>query len=355
MSVIVLHFLSQSTANFLVAGVPAAARAAHQVARANASNPQPAQCLIAVQGGWTPGDWCRAELSRLAPGLNIGFVDLEEIETTPETTILRGESLTGAEDIQTIPTSRTSREMTEEQALAELGKAGEAILLATAKPGDGIVSRYINRPISRSLSRLLLRLPGVVPFHATVVAAVLGIAMAVCLFAGGPSGLVAGAVLFQAASIIDGVDGEIARATYRSSPKGAMLDSLTDAATNLAFIAGLTFNLWQQGHDHPAAAGIAGLAMLAIGMFLIGLRARSNGGPFTFDGVKHHFRARPSRLMQWLTWIAMRDFYAAASAVLIVIGFAPQTLVVFSAATSIWFVITLRVLFTTRPRASAPA
>jgi len=48
-----------------------------------------------------------------------------------------------------------------------------------------------------------------------------------------------GALLFQAASMFDGVDGEIARATYRTSRSGAALDSAIDAATNFAAMLGI--------------------------------------------------------------------------------------------------------------------
>lgn len=351
MAQIVLFFSHPLTANFLVAGIPAAARALHQVSLASRDGSVPAEnCVISVAGGWVPSAWCREEFNRLAPDLKVEIVDWNDLGALRSGAI-RGEDLVTASGARAALSthfnsgSELHNRKSVDATLAELKQASDAILLATGKPGDGIVSRYINRPISRAISRVLLRFPGVVPMHATFAAAALGIAMAICLFAGGPAGLLAGAVLFQAASIVDGVDGEIARATFRSSNTGAMLDSLTDAATNLAFIAGLTFNLWQQGHDHPAMAGAAGLTMLAIGMFLIGRRARAKGGAFTFDGVKDHFRKRPSRLMQWLTWISMRDFYAAASTALILVGFAPHALIAFSIATAGWFAVTLSVLF----------
>jgi CDP-L-myo-inositol myo-inositolphosphotransferase len=55
-------------------------------------------------------------------------------------------------------------------------------------------------------------------------------------------GLIAGGLLFMPL-VFDGVDGEIARATFRSSPAGAALDTGVDMATNLAFMLGVTINL----------------------------------------------------------------------------------------------------------------
>jgi CDP-L-myo-inositol myo-inositolphosphotransferase len=136
--------------------------------------------------------------------------------------------------------------------------ASRQIVASTGKSGDGIVSRYVNRPISRAITRVLLRFPGIRPHHATAAAGAIGILMAASLLVGGKAGLLLGAILFQLASIVDGVDGEIARATFRSSSAGAMWDSLTDAATNISFIGGVTVNLWLRGFEDAAAAdGIA--------------------------------------------------------------------------------------------------
>ena len=63
------------------------------------------------------------------------------------------------------------------------------------------------------------------------------------MLAGGKAGLILGAILFQAASVIDGVDGEMARATFRATDLGATLDSAVDMATNFLFVLGLTIHL----------------------------------------------------------------------------------------------------------------
>lgn len=354
MTCIVLHFSHETVANCLVAGIPAAARAVHQVALTVAEGHRIERCIIAVPGGWAPSHWCRAELERLAPRLNVRFADGDTVHTTGGMVHIRGEELLSARAIgdrlQSAPlrngtwASTSGHGASVTTALRELKRKGDAIIAASGKPTDGIVSRHINRPVSRLISRMLLRLPGVKPFHATVAAAFLGLAMAASLLTGGESGLVIGAVLFQFASIIDGVDGEIARATYRSSRSGAMLDSLIDAATNLSFFAGLSFNLWLGGQHLGAVAGAIGLALLSVGLLLIGRQASASKRPFTFDGVKDHFRVNPSRLKQWLIWLTMRDFYAAAAAVCVIAGFASQMLVIFAAGAAAWFVVSVRVL-----------
>lgn len=339
---IVVAFSSAKTAEFSVAGLPAIARAAREIAL-SAQTEDGRRCVFVVPD-WTPSDRCLAELDRLASRL-----DWEIASTAPalpRARYLRGEAMLGAGGIRAAEEAHARpRDRAEALWLSDLAQAGKDIVAATGKPGDGIVSRYINRPVSQAITRRLLRIPGVTPFHATLGTAALCAAMAAALFLGGEAGMIAGALLFQAASMFDGVDGEIARATFRSSASGAMLDSLIDAVTNLAFIAGLSFNLWQQGYDTAAAAGAAGLAMLAVGLLAIGQRSRAMGGPFTFDVIKDHFRPGRSRLMQWLTWLTMRDFIAAASVVLVLAQLAPLALIAFAVVAAGWLAVTLGVLF----------
>src|SRR6185295_5192505 len=84
-----------------------------------------------------------------------------------------------------------------------------AILRGTAKPGDGLVSRWFNRPISQRISWVVLLIPGARPIHATIAAALFALVMFWGALTGGKAGLMLGGILFQAASVIDGVDGEM--------------------------------------------------------------------------------------------------------------------------------------------------
>ena len=88
-------------------------------------------------------------------------------------------------------------------------------------------------------------------------------------------------------------------------------------------------------------AGAAGCAVLTVGMILLGLQSRRDGGDFTFDALKHRFRARPTRLKQWLTWLAMRDFYALAACVLILAGAAVPLMFAFGVVAAGWLAVVL--------------
>lgn len=236
---------------------------------------------------------------------------------------------------------------------AVLRKASRAFLKATGKREDGLVSRYLNRPVSRSISALLLRFAAIRPIHATAGTALLAIMMLAALVFGGETGAIAGALLFHAASVFDGVDGEIARATHRTSPAGARLDSLIDAATNLAFLGGLSFNLFSRGQGEAALAGLIGILVLMVGLWQIGSRSQALGQPINFEAVKVYLRqGRPNSLLtDLLIWLTMRDFIAAACATLVVLGFAAQTLFVFMTGAIIWLIFASVILARTSIRA----
>jgi choline kinase/phosphatidylglycerophosphate synthase len=111
---------------------------------------------------------------------------------------------------------------------------------AAGRPEDGPVSRLLNRRLSSRISLVLLR-AGVSPGAATVGAFLFALAAAVVLALGAVStaALVSGGILVQLVSILDGVDGEIARASLRSSPFGGFLDTVLDRAADAALLAAL--------------------------------------------------------------------------------------------------------------------
>ena len=92
---------------------------------------------------------------------------------------------------------------------------------------DGLVSRFINRPISRAISRALLK-TSITPSAWTLAIFVLPLAGAAFLARGDYASVIAGLLVFQCYSILDGCDGEIARAKYLESSRGGELDTWCD-------------------------------------------------------------------------------------------------------------------------------
>lgn len=124
---------------------------------------------------------------------------------------------------------------------ADVRRAERLVVAGAArKAADGPVARLLNRRLSWRLSLLLLR-AGVSPDAATLLAFLLALLAAGALAAGHEwwATLLAGGILTQIASIVDGVDGEIARASLRASPGGGFLDSVLDRIADAALLAGL--------------------------------------------------------------------------------------------------------------------
>jgi phosphatidylglycerophosphate synthase len=232
------------------------------------------------------------------------------------------------------------------------------VVRATGKPGDGIVSRWLNRPISQRISWLLLRmLPGIRPIHLTLFNAMLALVMLPALVFGGHAGLIAGGILFHAASVLDGVDGEMARATWRSSPTGATLDSIIDIATNLLFVAGLTVNLALRDGDYIGWLGAWALFLSIVGGALIARRSRAGGGPLGFDLLKrreHRFQG-PVDLIYWaVQTLSSRDCFAFLYMVLIFAGLERVALEIYAGIGTIWISYVVATLWRPTPRQDMP-
>ena len=108
---------------------------------------------------------------------------------------------------------------------------------AKPKPTDGIVSRLINRRISTRITRLILRSGApLTPNQVSIASFLLAIAAAYSYSKGL---LVLGAILVQISSIVDGVDGELARARGQASAHGGFLDTMLDRVADIAIYVGL--------------------------------------------------------------------------------------------------------------------
>ncbi len=113
----------------------------------------------------------------------------------------------------------------------ELKKANRLIVRMSVKgTGDGFISRHLNRKISLRLSEILVN--RITPNQATVISFIVGILSALTTFLSVP---LAG-ILYQISSILDGIDGEIARASMRTSKFGGWFDSVLDRYVDFLFL-----------------------------------------------------------------------------------------------------------------------
>jgi hypothetical protein len=121
--------------------------------------------------------------------------------------------------------------------LAEIPRAERWLLRRSGKSRDGFVSRHLNRPISCAVSRFLLK-TSITPNAWTICITLFPVIGFLFLIRGTYAGFVIGAALFNIHSILDGCDGEIARAKYLDSEKGPGIDAMGDLISLLLFAIG---------------------------------------------------------------------------------------------------------------------
>jgi len=146
----------------------------------------------------------------------------------------------------------------------DCGVIEKAFLLALENPRDGLVDTYLNRRYSRLLTRLFLRTP-LTPNHITILSFLTGLLGASCFLLGSYGGSVLGALLLQFSTVLDCVDGEVARVKMLESPLGEWLDITLDTVVHIAIFLGVGVAVWKQ--DGLAAAPLLG-GLLAAAAFI---------------------------------------------------------------------------------------
>ena len=133
-------------------------------------------------------------------------------------------------------------------------KRARKMLVKTAVKGtgDGFISRHLNRKISTEISALLVE--KATPNQMTILTFALGMVSALLTLFSLP---LAG-ITYQLSSILDGVDGELARAQIRTSRFGGYIDSILDRYVDGAFLAMLAYSALNE----PVWYFIALLALL---------------------------------------------------------------------------------------------
>lgn len=146
---------------------------------------------------------------------------------------------------------------------ARRAHASWRIVQRTAKATDGWVSRNFNRPLSRPISYVLLGI-GLNANHASLLTLLFGFAAAVIAAGPGYWPLLITGVMFQFASVLDGVDGEMARATLTESESGARLDTIVDQLTYVTCFIGVMIGWVREGGGQSALLWTIGLGVALV-------------------------------------------------------------------------------------------
>lgn len=202
-----------------------------------------------------------------------------------------------------------------------------ALLRATLKPTEGPVGRWINRPISFRMSALAMKL-GLGPNPITWFTLALAMVMAVILGQGGVEWLALGGFLFQAVSVTDCVDGDIARVSWAMSRRGALLDTACDMVANLGFVIGLmTGVIRTYGLDYGWIA-LACVVLLVCGIVAMSILVRIGPKRGSFDvlraALERRLEGRPILQSVTLTLerLFKRDVYVLVACVFCLLGLA---------------------------------
>jgi len=104
------------------------------------------------------------------------------------------------------------------------------------KPTDGIVSRYLNRKVSTRITAFIVKHKILItPNQMSIISSLVGFTSFPLFITDNP--ILAG-IMIQASSILDGVDGELARYYGLASKFGSFIDSILDRLVNVTALLG---------------------------------------------------------------------------------------------------------------------
>jgi len=127
---------------------------------------------------------------------------------------------------------------------------------------EGPVSRYLNRRASVPLARLLVPTP-ITPNQVSVIACAMALG-AMALLVSGRN--IEAALVIQASSIVDGVDGDLARAKGMATRFGGLFDAVLDRFADAAIAGGMA--VYAARYEDWPGALVLGFAA-AIGFLLV--------------------------------------------------------------------------------------
>jgi phosphatidylglycerophosphate synthase len=180
-------------------------------------------------------------------------------------------------------------------------KAAEACLLdalgRSTAATDSFLSRHIHRPISRFITKGLAK-TAVTPNAVTLFNIVVGLAGAFFLAKGVYVLQLLGSLLFLSSTILDGVDGELARLTLKESVFGHYLDIVGDNVVHVAVFFGIALGLYRHTSD-PVYLHALGILLCGFGLCAFAVHRLMGHGP-----EKHGSEEAP-----WLAALLVnRDF-----------------------------------------------
>jgi phosphatidylglycerophosphate synthase len=117
-------------------------------------------------------------------------------------------------------------------------RAEDALLGTLGIDADTGVDRHFHRRCSRWITTLLVNTPAT-PNHLSIASLAIGSVAIWCFWRATPLSALWGVILYAIATILDHVDGEIARLTFQESRFGAQLDWTVDTTIHSGLVLGM--------------------------------------------------------------------------------------------------------------------
>jgi len=169
------------------------------------------------------------------------------------------------------------------------------ILINKSTTTEGLVSAHLNRRFSRPLAKLFARTP-LTPNQISFLSFIVAIG-SLSLFLTGHN--VWAGIVAQTSSVLDGVDGDLARIKNMKTSFGGFFDAILDRYSDFAILGGLTFWALQfEARFDNMVVLAAGLAA-TVGSFMISYsraRAEVSFGK-SFPGLIGSLVSRDARLL----------------------------------------------------------
>ncbi|MDQ7038892.1 MAG: bifunctional L-myo-inositol-1-phosphate cytidylyltransferase/CDP-L-myo-inositol myo-inositolphosphotransferase [Aquificota bacterium] len=204
----------------------------------------------------------------------------------------------------------------------DLERARKELVRASVKGvGDGVVSRLINRKVSLWISERVV--DRITPMQATWATFITGLVSAlIALFSPQMGGLI-----YQVSSMLDGVDGEIARASLRTTRFGGWIDSILDRVVDFAFLSALA--LWLG----PGAGFLPWIFLALFGTLMVSYTTERFRGSYCEDAYE---AVRPLRYL-----VGKRDERVFLVMVFCLLGWIEALFIVLALITNLRVILTV--------------
>ncbi len=150
----------------------------------------------------------------------------------------------------------------------------------------GFIAKKFNKRLSMPVSLFLVN-TGIHPNYLTVINMLIGISSSFFLLLNSYEFTVLGGFLFQFASVMDGVDGEVAKLSLKESKIGGWLDTISDNLTLILFVSAASYLYFINTGGFLSfliiAAVFAGIAIMLVSMIRYLKRYSESGSLVAYD------------------------------------------------------------------------